>query len=46
MASQVTASPDRFTTPGWGTLHTVAEMLNWANEWGKAAKPRTTSRPQ
>ena len=27
-------------------LHTVAEMLNWANEWAKAAKPRTTSRPQ
>jgi dipeptidyl aminopeptidase/acylaminoacyl peptidase len=24
-------------------LHTVAEMLNWANEWAKNAKPRTTS---
>lgn len=24
-------------------LHTVAEMLNWANEWGKNAKPRTSS---
>ena len=24
-------------------MHTVAEMLNWANEWGKAAKPRSTS---
>ena len=24
-------------------LHTVAEMLNWANEWGKNAKPRTTT---
>ena len=23
-------------------LHTVAEMLNWANEWAKNAKPRTT----
>jgi dipeptidyl aminopeptidase/acylaminoacyl peptidase len=28
-------------------LHTVAEMLNWANEFGKNAKPRTTtSSPQ
>jgi dipeptidyl aminopeptidase/acylaminoacyl peptidase len=29
-------------------LHTVAEMLNWANEYGKNAKPRaaTTSQPQ
>ena len=28
-------------------LHTVAEMLNWANEWAKNAKPRpTTSAPQ
>ncbi len=28
-------------------LHTVAEMLNWANEWAKNAKPRTeTSRQQ
>jgi dipeptidyl aminopeptidase/acylaminoacyl peptidase len=27
-------------------LHTVAEMLNWANEWAKAAKPRTTSSQQ
>jgi dipeptidyl aminopeptidase/acylaminoacyl peptidase len=29
-------------------LHTVAEMLNWANEFGKNAKPRpsTTSQPQ
>jgi dipeptidyl aminopeptidase/acylaminoacyl peptidase len=27
-------------------LHTVAEMLNWANEWAKDAKPRTTSSPQ
>jgi dipeptidyl aminopeptidase/acylaminoacyl peptidase len=24
-------------------LHTVAEMLNWSNEWAKNAKPRTTS---
>ena len=24
-------------------LHTVAEMLNWANEFGKNAKPRATS---
>jgi dipeptidyl aminopeptidase/acylaminoacyl peptidase len=24
-------------------LHTVAEMLNWANEWARDAKPRTTS---
>ena len=24
-------------------LHTVAEMLNWANEWGKNAKPRPAS---
>jgi dipeptidyl aminopeptidase/acylaminoacyl peptidase len=24
-------------------LHTVAEMLNWANEWAKGAKPRTTT---
>lgn len=27
-------------------LHTVAEMLNWANEWAKNAKPRTTSSQQ
>ena len=27
-------------------LHTMAEMLNWANEWGKSAKPRTTSTQQ
>jgi len=27
-------------------MHTVAEMLNWANEWGKGAKPRTTSTQQ
>jgi len=27
-------------------LHTVAEMLNWANEWAKNAKPRTTSTQQ
>ena len=27
-------------------MHTVAEMLNWANEWGKQAKPRTTSTQQ
>jgi dipeptidyl aminopeptidase/acylaminoacyl peptidase len=27
-------------------LHTVAEMLNWANEWAKDAKPRTTSSQQ
>jgi dipeptidyl aminopeptidase/acylaminoacyl peptidase len=27
-------------------LHTVAEMLNWANEWGKSAKPRVTSSQQ
>ena len=25
-------------------LHTVAEMLNWANEFAKNAKPRTTTR--
>ncbi|HEX7281567.1 MAG TPA: prolyl oligopeptidase family serine peptidase [Vicinamibacterales bacterium] len=24
-------------------LHAVAEMLNWANEWGKNAKPRPAS---
>jgi dipeptidyl aminopeptidase/acylaminoacyl peptidase len=24
-------------------LHTVAEMLNWADQWAKNAKPRTTS---
>ena len=24
-------------------LHTVAEMLNWSNEWVKNAKPRTTT---
>ncbi len=24
-------------------LHTVAEMLNWANEWAKNAKPRGTT---
>ena len=27
-------------------LHTVAEMLNWANEWAKNAKPRSTSTQQ
>ena len=27
-------------------LHTMAEMLNWANEFAKNAKPRTTSSPQ
>jgi dipeptidyl aminopeptidase/acylaminoacyl peptidase len=27
-------------------LHTVAEMLNWSNEWAKNAKPRTTSTQQ
>jgi dipeptidyl aminopeptidase/acylaminoacyl peptidase len=27
-------------------LHTVAEMLNWANEFGKNAKPRVTSSQQ
>jgi dipeptidyl aminopeptidase/acylaminoacyl peptidase len=27
-------------------LHTVAEMLNWANEFGKNAKPRATSTSQ
>jgi dipeptidyl aminopeptidase/acylaminoacyl peptidase len=27
-------------------LHTVAEMLNWANEWAKNAKPRTTATQQ
>jgi dipeptidyl aminopeptidase/acylaminoacyl peptidase len=27
-------------------LHTVAEMLNWANEFGKNAKPRTTTSSQ
>jgi dipeptidyl aminopeptidase/acylaminoacyl peptidase len=27
-------------------LHTVAEMLNWANEFGKNAKPRTTTSQQ
>jgi dipeptidyl aminopeptidase/acylaminoacyl peptidase len=27
-------------------LHTVAEMLNWANEWAKNAKPRATSTQQ
>jgi dipeptidyl aminopeptidase/acylaminoacyl peptidase len=27
-------------------LHTVAEMLNWANEWAKNAKPRVTSSQQ
>jgi len=27
-------------------LHTVAEMLNWSNEWAKNAKPRTTSSQQ
>ena len=27
-------------------LHTVAEMLNWANEFGKNAKPRTTTTSQ
>ena len=27
-------------------MHTVAEMLNWANEWAKAAKPRTTTSQQ
>ncbi len=24
-------------------LHTVAEMLNWADQWAKQAKPRTTT---
>jgi dipeptidyl aminopeptidase/acylaminoacyl peptidase len=24
-------------------LHTIAEMLNWANEWGKNAQPRQTT---
>jgi dipeptidyl aminopeptidase/acylaminoacyl peptidase len=27
-------------------LHTVAEMLNWANEWAKNAKPRPTTSSQ
>jgi dipeptidyl aminopeptidase/acylaminoacyl peptidase len=27
-------------------LHTVAEMLNWANEFGKNAKPRATTTSQ
>jgi len=27
-------------------LHVMAEMLNWANEWGKNAKPRTTTSQQ
>jgi dipeptidyl aminopeptidase/acylaminoacyl peptidase len=27
-------------------LHTVAEMLNWANEFAKNAKPRTTTSQQ
>ena len=27
-------------------LHTVAEMLNWANEWAKNAKPTSTSSQQ
>jgi dipeptidyl aminopeptidase/acylaminoacyl peptidase len=27
-------------------LHTVAEMLNWANEWVKDAKPRMTTSQQ
>jgi dipeptidyl aminopeptidase/acylaminoacyl peptidase len=27
-------------------LHAVAEMLNWANEWAKNAKPRTTTSSQ
>ena len=27
-------------------LHTVAEMLNWANEWAKNAKPRSTATQQ
>ena len=27
-------------------LHTVAEMLNWANEWAKNPRPRTTSSQQ
>jgi dipeptidyl aminopeptidase/acylaminoacyl peptidase len=27
-------------------LHTVAEMLNWANEFGKNAKPRATTTTQ
>jgi dipeptidyl aminopeptidase/acylaminoacyl peptidase len=27
-------------------LHTVAEMLNWANEWAKSAKPTTSSQQQ
>jgi dipeptidyl aminopeptidase/acylaminoacyl peptidase len=27
-------------------LHTVAEMLNWSNEWAKNAKPRPTTSSQ
>jgi dipeptidyl aminopeptidase/acylaminoacyl peptidase len=27
-------------------LHTVAEMLNWADQWAKNAKPRETSLPR
>jgi hypothetical protein len=27
-------------------LHTVAEMLNWANEFVKNAKPRATTSQQ
>jgi dipeptidyl aminopeptidase/acylaminoacyl peptidase len=27
-------------------LHTVAEMLNWADQWAKKAKPRSTSSQQ
>ena len=27
-------------------MHTVAEMLNWANEWARNAKPRTSSTQQ
>jgi dipeptidyl aminopeptidase/acylaminoacyl peptidase len=27
-------------------LHTVAEMLNWADQWAKNAKPRTTTSSQ
>ena len=26
-------------------LHTMAEMLNWANEWAKNAKPRDHDEP-
>jgi hypothetical protein len=27
-------------------LHTLAEMLNWANEFAKNAKPRVTTSSQ